>query len=271
VKNGKAPAIQPMAATPPSLRPSAAEGGPAIQPLPAPEQTPAPTPAPETPSTNAAPAISSTEEAVPVEIELTPDGLVAFLGETVSDAELQKRLDNVARANVKEPVLIVKDEKVTHEQLQHVLDMCHAAKLKVKVKVVKSSDTGALKPHASLPLALQPTPGAGGDTAAAKRILPVEIGLATKGRITFEGQSVTLDELKARLNTIAQGNPNQPVVIMKQADVTDGSVDALVTVCQGVSAQLKISVQTAPAFLPMNAPADNLRLLNGETATASLR
>jgi biopolymer transport protein ExbD len=266
VKNGKAPAIQPMAATPPSLRPSAAEGGPAIQPPPAAEQSPAP--ATETPSTNAAPAISSTEEAVPVEIELTPDGLIAFLGETVSDSELQKRLDNVARANVKEPVLIVKDEKVTHEQLQHVLDMCHAAKLKFKVKVVKSSDTGALKPHASLPLALQPPP-AGGDAAAAKRILPVEIGLATKGRITFEGQSVTLDELKARLNTIAQGNPNQPVVIMKQADVTDGSVDALVTVCQGVSAQLKITVQTAPAFLPMNAPADNLRMLNGESATAS--
>ena len=261
-------------------RPSAAEGGSTVPPeplqptphlsaSPAPEQTP--TPAPETPTTNPAPAISSTEEAVPVEIELTPDGLVAFLGETVSDDELQKRLNNVARANVKEPVLIVKDEKVTHEQLQHVIDMCRAAKLKFKVKVVKSSDTGALKPHASLPLALQPTPGTGGDTAAAKRILPVEIGLATKGRITFEGQSVTLDELKARLNTIAQGNPNQPVVIMKQADVTDGSVDALVTVCQGVSAQLKISVQTAPAFLPMNAPADNVPALHDKSATASLR
>jgi biopolymer transport protein ExbD len=273
VKNAKAPAITPMAATPPTLRPSAAEGGPTIQPPPAPETappTPAPGPTTETPATNAAPAISSTEEAVPVEIELTPDGLVAFLGETVSDDELQKRLNNVARANVKEPVLIVKDEKVTHDQLQHVIDMCRAAKLKFKVKVVKSSDTGALKPHASLPLALQPTP-AGSDTPAGKRILPVEIGLATKGRITFEGQSVTLDELKARLSTIAQGNPNQPVVIMKQADVTDGSVDALVTVCQGVSAQLKISVQTAPSFLPMNAPADNLRTLNSESATASSR
>ena len=272
VKNGKAPAIAPMAATPPTLRPSAAEGGPTIQPPPAPEPSPtapSPTPTTETPSTNAAPAISSTEEAVPVEIELTPDGLIAFLGETVSDDELQKRLNNVARANVKEPVLIVKDEKVTHEQLQHVLDMCRAAKLKFKVKVVKSSDTGALKPHATLPLALQPPPAEGDLTAP--KILPIEIGLGTKGRITFEGHSVSLDELKARLATIAQGNPSQPVVITKQPDVTDGSVDALVTVCQGVSAQLKISVKTAPAFLPMNAPADNLRTLNAETETASSR
>jgi len=261
-----------MAATPPTLRPSAAEGGPTIQPPPAPEPAPAAptlTPTTETPSTNAAPAISSTEEAVPVEIELTPDGLIAFLGETVSDDELQKRLNNVARANVKEPVLIVKDEKVTHEQLQHVLDMCRAAKLKFKVKVVKSSDTGALKPHATLPLALQPPPAEGDLTAP--KILPIEIGLGTKGRITFEGHSVSLDELKARLATIAQGNPSQPVVITKQPDVTDGSVDALVTVCQGVSAQLKISVKTAPAFLPMNAPADNLRTLNAETETASSR
>jgi len=276
VKDGKAPAIPPMAATPPALRPSAAEGGPTIQPPPAPEPAPAaptPTPTTETPSTNAPPAITSAEESVPVEIELTSDGLIAFLGETVSDAELQKRLNNVARANVKEPVLIVKDEKVTHEQLQHVLDMCRAARLKFKVKVVKSSDTGALQPHATLPLALQPPPSAGapGDDMAAPKILPIEIGLGTKGRITFEGHSVSLDELKARLATVAQGNPSQPVVITRQPDVTDGSLDALVTVCQGVSPQLKISVKTAPAFLPMNAPADNLPALHAESATASNR
>ncbi|HEX4140566.1 MAG TPA: biopolymer transporter ExbD [Candidatus Methylacidiphilales bacterium] len=254
VKNAKAPAITPLVATPPVLRPSAAEGGPTVQPLPAPEPTPAPAPETAAPSTNAPAAITSAEESVPVEIELTPDGLIAFLGETVSDAELQTRLNNVARANLKEPVLIVKDEKVTHEQLQHVLDMCRTAKLRVKVKVVKSSDTGALTPHATLPVALEPPPADNG----AIKVLPIEIGLATKGRITFEGSSVTLDELKARLTTVAQGNPSQPIVIMKQADVTDDSADALATVCQGVSPQLKISVKTAPSFLPDNAPSANL-------------
>jgi len=274
VKNGKAPAITPMAATPPVLRPSAAEGDPTIQPPPAaaPELhtglAPAPAPAPETPSTNAPATISSSDEAVPVEIELTPDGLIAFLGETVSDAELQKRLNNVARANVKEPVLIVKDEKVTHEQLEHVIDMCRAAKLKYKVKVVKSSDTGALQPHATLPVALQQLPSAGVPSAGAEKTLPIEIGLGSKGHLTFEGRTVSLDQLKEKLATIAKGNPNQPVVIMKQADVTDGSVEALVTVCQGVSSQLKISIKTAPAFLPMNAPAANLRALSGETASS---
>ena len=241
VKNAKAPALVPMAATPPTLRPSAAEGGSTVTPPPA----VTPTPEATTPATSAPGTISSTEEAVPVEIELTPDGQVSFLGEAVSDADLKARLDGVAQSNSKEPVLIVKDEKVSHEQLEHVVDLCHAAKLKVKVKTVKSSDSGALKPHAQLPVALEPAPGIG---SGGEKTLPVEIGLASKGRLTFEGTPVSLDELKSRLATVAQGNPDQPVVIMKNSDVSDDSADALVTVCQGVSSQLKVSVKTAPTF-----------------------
>jgi biopolymer transport protein ExbD len=251
VKDAKATAaapITPKVEAPAALRPSAAEGGPAVQAPPAPESAPA---------TNAPTTISATEEAVPVEIELTPDGQVSFFGEAVTDDELKTRLGNVAQNNAKEQVLIVKDEKVSHDQLQHVIDLCHAAKLKVKVKTVKSSDMGALKPHAQLPVALEPPPAAGGE-----RELPVEIGLSTKGRITFEGNTVSLDQLKDRLATVAKGNPNQPVVIVRASDVPDDSVDALVTVCQGVNSQLKISVRSAPAFtppaLPDNSPADNL-------------
>jgi biopolymer transport protein ExbD len=251
VKNAAAPAIAPLAPAMPSLRPSAAEGGPGVEPVPG--------PAPEVgASTNTAMASApTTEDAVPVEIELTPDGQVSFLGEAVSDADLKARLNSVAQANSSEPVLIVKDEKVTHDQWQHIVDICHAANLKVKLKTVKSSDSGALKPRAQLPVALEEPPAAGSD-----KILPIEIGLASKGRITFEGRNVTVDELKDRLATVAKGDPNQPVVIVKDADVTDGSVDALVTVCQGVSPQLKISVRTAPSFappsLPDNSPAANL-------------
>ena len=261
VKNGKAPALAPVAVTPPTLRPSAAEGG-ATAPTPAPADlaphlSAEPAPETSTPATNAPPVISANEEAVPVEIELTPDGQVSFLGEAVSDSDLKARLASVAQSNSKEPVLIVKDEKVTHDQLQRVVDLCHAAKLKVKIKTVKSSDMGLLKPHANLPVALEPPPAAGYE-----KTLPVEIGLGTKGRLTFEGAPVSLDELKARLATVAKGDPDQPVVIMKEADVPDDSVDALVTVCQGVSSQLKISVKSAPNFtapsLPDNSPAANL-------------
>jgi biopolymer transport protein ExbD len=259
VKNAKGPAVvaTPKVEAPAALRPPAAEGG-------STELTPTPTP--ETPATNAAPVISANEEAVPVEIELTPDGQVSFLGEAVTEDELKARLANVAQNNTKEPVVIVKDEKVTHDQLQHVVDLCHQAKLKVKIKTVKSSDMGALKPRVNLPVVLAPAPPASGDNAMAK-VLPIEIGLGTKGRLTFEGQSVSLDELKDRLATVAKGNPNQPVVILKQPDVSDDSADALMTVCQGVSAQLKISVKTAPSFtppsLPDNSPADNLHPVDG--------
>ncbi len=254
VKNAKGSAIAPMAAAPPTLRPSAAEGGPA----PAPQ--PSATPAPETTTPPPGAPISASDEAVPVEIELTPDGQVCFLGEAVTDAELKSRLAGVAQSNAKEPVLIVKDEKVSHDQWQHVVDLCHDAKLKVKVKTVKSSDSGALKPHAHLPIVLEPPPATGNSTpdvaveSGGKKILPIEIGLATRGRLTFEGTPVTLDQLKSRLATVVQGNPGQPVVIMKNSDVSDDSADALMTVCQGVSSDLKVSVKTAPTFTPPAPP-----------------
>ncbi len=74
---------------------------------------------------------------------------------------------------------------------------------------------------------------------------------------------MNLDELEARLTTVAKGNPDQPILIVKKSDVPDDSVDALVALCQGVSANLKITVKTEPAFTPPAPPdvpsADNLQ------------
>jgi biopolymer transport protein ExbD len=268
VKNAKATALaaKPKAEAAPTLRPAAAEGGSTVPP-PAPAPHLAATPAPEEvkPNTAASGTQAPAEEPVPVEIELTADGQVSFLGEVVTESELKSRLSGVAEANADEPVVIVKDEKVTHGQWQHVVDLVHAAKLKAKLKTVKSADSGALKPRAQPGIALQPAPAPEKTAPGAPRILPVEIGLAPKGRLTFEGQPVTLDELEARLTTIAKGNPNQPVVIVKKSDVPQDSVDALVALCQGVSARLKISVKQEPAFtppsLPDNYPAQNLPAL----------
>ncbi len=189
VKNAKATAVAPppIAEAPPVTRPPAAEGGSTAPPPPAlaPHLSAAPAPE-ETPATaTAVPSGPATDETVPVEIELTPDGQVSLLGEVVSETDLKTRLDSVAQSNAKEPVLIVKDEKVTHDQWQHVVDICHAAKLKVKLKTVKSSDSGALKPHAALHVALAaPAVPATDETPASSgpaKILPVEIGTRHQG------------------------------------------------------------------------------------------
>jgi len=240
--------LKPKAEVPPALRPSAAEGGPV-----------APSPATNAGSTM---AIVPPAEAVPVEIELTPDGQVSFLGEAVNDAELKTRLANVAQNNAQVLVLVVKDEKVSRDQLQHVIDLCHAVKLKVKVKTVKSTDMGALKPHAQLPGALESSGG--------MRELPIEIGLENRGRLTFDGTALNLDELKERLATIGRVNPGQPVVIVKQPEVPQDSVQALVMACREVSPQLKISVKAAPAFAPPSLP-DNFPADNAPRADAPLR
>ena len=276
VKDAKPPAVTPAPVPPPATHPAAAEGGSAVQPPPtlAPHLSASPAPESATPHPSAPPAA---EDSVPVEIELTPDGRISFLGEVVSETDLKSRLDGVAQANPKEPVLIVKDEKVTHDQWQKVVDICHAAKLKVKVKTVKSSDSGALKPPthntavaaasapASPPAGENPAPDLAASPAAAK-IVPVEIDLATQGRLTFEGARVDVDQLEARLARYAQANSNQPVLIVKKSDVTADSLDALVTLCQSVSPHFKITVKTAKVFTPptppvastASAPAENL-------------
>jgi biopolymer transport protein ExbD len=215
--------------------------------VPSPPPPPRPSAAEGSPSTAAAPAPSpaaAADEAVAVEIELTPDGQVSFLGEPVTDVELQQRLHGVAATNVKDPVLIVKDEKVTHDQLQHIVDACHAARLKVRVKTVKSSDSGALEPHA---------PGAPGLVASAEagapKLLPVEIGMNESGSLTFEGTRVTHEELKVRLASIALVNPKQPVVILKKGEIPRDSVNSIVVLCH--QANLKATVKAAKAFVPL--------------------
>jgi biopolymer transport protein ExbD len=249
VKNAKPVAPEPAA---PILRPAAAEGGPFTQPPPpAPHLSASPAPEPSAPA--------AADAAVPVEIELTPDGQISFLGEVVSPAELKSRLQGVAQGNTKEPVLIVKDEKVTHDQWQQVVDICHAAKLKVRIKTVKSSDSGALKPRAqnSSTAVTVPAKAAAPEriaSSAGGKIIPVEIDLAPEGRMTFEGASVDVDQLEIRLARFAKADPTQPVLIVKQADVADDSLEALVTLCQAVSPRFRVTIKTAKSFLPPPPP-----------------
>jgi biopolymer transport protein ExbD len=256
VKDVKTATPPPTAETPPTPRPSAAEGG-STEPPPllTPHLSASPAPAAPPPSPSA-------QDSVPVEIELTPDGQISFLGEVISESDLKSRLDNVSQANADEPVLIVKDEKVTHDQWQKVVDICHAAKLKVKLKTVKSSDSGALKPraHNAAAIAALPPPAApsaaGAAPLAAPKILPVEIDLATKGRLTLEGTSVSVDELEARLSRFATANPKQPILIVRNNDVPDDSVDALVTLCRSVNPHFKVAVKTVNSFLPSSSSMD---------------
>ncbi|MEJ0000573.1 MAG: biopolymer transporter ExbD [Verrucomicrobiota bacterium] len=231
-----------IASTPPVPRPAAGEGS--------------PSPAPAIPAVpvdgNPAPhlaAMPMTEDPVPVEIELTPDGQISFLGETVTEDELRSRLDGVAKNNPTEPILVLKDEKVRHDQLEKVVTLCHEAKLKVRVKTVKSSDSSsAMAPHK----AAAPAVAATGDAPSPERILPVEIGLATDGQTTLDGSKVGPDNLQLMLAAIAKANPRQPVVIVKEGDVAPDKLDAVVAVCRSVNLPLK--VKEARLFSPPPPP-----------------
>lgn len=226
VKNAKAtpsaPAAAPATPAVPAqpARPAAAEGGGTTSMVPAPHLSLAP----------AAPS------AVPVEIELADDGQVSFLGEVVTEEQLKLRLDGVWRTNPDEPVLITKDIAVTRAQWQHIVDLCHAARLKVRVQTRKPGDSASS------------TDGA----ATGSKILPLVIGVAADGTTTFEGQHVTLDDLQAKLDAVAKANPNQPIVVEKSPDAAAAMADPVVALCRG--AHLPVRVKTAKSFLPPAPP-----------------
>jgi biopolymer transport protein ExbD len=174
--------------------------------------------------------------AVPVEIELANDGEISFLGEVVTEEQLKLRLDGVWRTNPDEPVLITKDIAVTRAQWQHIVDLCHAARLKVRVQTRKPGSS------ASSP---------DGATTGSK-ILPLVIGVAADGSTTFEGQHVTLDDLQAKLDAVSKANPTQPIVVEKNPDAAAAMADPVVALCHAM--HLPVRVKTAKTFLPPAPP-----------------
>jgi biopolymer transport protein ExbD len=230
-------------------------GEPAVPPTPTPTAETPPTTPPVTPT----PATTSSEETTPIAvIGLQADGSMTLDGTPVTADVLKTELDDISKTNPTDPLLLLKMDKVTHDQWQNVVDICHAANLKVRVVNAKDYHNPALPastpplttPTAETPPATPsevPRPHLSAAPAPEKPV-PVEIDLKPDGTMTLDGAPVTSDELKAKLAEIANVNPQQPLLLVKTDQATHVQIDQIVAICHG--AKLKVHIKTAKAFTP---------------------
>ena len=137
---------------PPKIKPVAPV---AVQPTPAFVTSKAPATS-KTPETTAIPANSS-NDMVPIDIGLLPDGTVDLLGETMSTDELRSRLVQIAQENPEQLLVITREVKVPQDQLSKVLAICHELKLKPKVLKTGEKSTSLIVPTS--PASNLPAPG----------------------------------------------------------------------------------------------------------------
>jgi len=128
---------------PPLAPPPAPSAPPAVPPAPPvalPEAAPAPVPAPAASAAPVAPTTpvvvvpaspSASSNLPPLELELHPSGKADFQGATLSMAELEPRLEAVAKATPHQPLLIKASQKVTYKQIKRFLKICNDAELPV--------------------------------------------------------------------------------------------------------------------------------------------
>jgi biopolymer transport protein ExbD len=158
----------------------------------------------------------------PVDINLRPDAKVDFQGATYAIDDLKPKLDDLGKTTPGQPVTINGREKVDPAQLKKVVALCHEAKL--KVTVAKAATVAPSAPVAAAPTpapaviapATPPTPPA--------VLAPMDIDVRADGKVDFQGATLTLDDLKPKLDEIAKANPDQPIVIKRKEKLVKGQM-----------------------------------------------
>jgi biopolymer transport protein ExbD len=201
-------------APPQTAAPTASTPAPAVVPVVAPVPVPAAAPAPVTPQPLRA----------PVDINLRPDAKVDFQGATYAIDELKPKLDDLGKSTPGQPVTINGREKVDAAQLKKVVALCHEAKL--KVTVAKAAPAAPAAPVAAAPTpAPAPVAVAPATPPAPPAVLaPMDIDVRADGKVDFQGVTISLDDLKPKLENIAKTTPDQPIVIKRKEKLAKGQM-----------------------------------------------
>jgi biopolymer transport protein ExbD len=212
-------------------------------PAPPPPTAPiAPPPAP------AAPATTSTAAPTPVQIAIADDGSIQINGTPTAVDDLPARLADIAKADPKQLVLIIADDKVPHAQVKKVMGDCKVAKL-THVKHVKvappvpGAPTIISGPTAESPSTVIPaptpapapapaaTPAAPAPPATPTQppvLTPIDLNLRPDAKVDFQGETLTLDELKPKLQTVGKVTPLQPITVNGQENVKPSELKKVV-------------------------------------------
>ena len=171
---------------------------------------------------------------------------------------LKSKFDEVARTNPPQPLILVKKTKVTHEQWQKIVDLAHAANLKLSVVNAREyQGVAPFPPEPPVPPPTAETPPASTTSASPPSSVdqapPAVIGLDTDGSMTWDGSPATEDDLKAKLSDLARTEPKEPLLLLKSGQVKHDQWQKIVAMVH--DAKLKIWVKTAPLGNSETAPA----------------
>jgi len=209
----------------------------------APAATAAPVaaPAPAAPAKPAVKPATPPPVLAPVDLNLRPDAKVDFKGETLTLEELKPKLQEIGKTTPEQPFVINGQEKVKPAEMKKITAMFHAAKLN---KVIVASAAPLPKPAVAAAPAPAPAP-----TPAAPPA-PLDVAVRADGKVDFQGGTLTLDELKPKLEALAKSTPNQPLVVKRKEKLEKGQMKKVVDLCN--ASKLKVTIDKTP---PPAAPA----------------
>jgi len=88
------------------------------------------------------------------------------------------------------------------------------------------------------------------------KLEPINLDLRPDGSVDFQGATLTLDELKPKLEEIAKATPTQPLMINGREKVTHDQLKKVIAICHAAKLKVKVAKAVpAPPTPPPVAPA----------------
>ena len=222
---------------------------------------PAPTPEAAAPAPAATPTPASTK---PVSVVVRNNGSVRYHHAVLDLPKFQAKLAEIAKTNPEQMFEVTAAATVPAEKVQAVMDSFLAAKLEhVTVTIQPGKPSATPTPVAAVPAATPAVPATPATDAPAPhlaaspavatdpttpavpkatvvKLKPLPLDLRPDGNVDFQNATLTLDELKPKLDAIAQATPSQSISIRGKDNVPPGQLDKVVALCK--DAKLKVHV-----------------------------
>ncbi|MCE0484307.1 MAG: FecR family protein [Methylacidiphilales bacterium] len=227
---------------------------PAPLPVPAMKTGPAPAPAPVPGAAAPAPMLK------PINLHLRGDGKVGFERNTLNLDELKPKLAEIAQKTPDRPLTIKPGKKATQEQIDALTKLCQAAGFKSvtvapqptpkpatpAVPAAKTAEAAAL---VSTPAAPTPAPP---PTPTSKPLppameLPLNLQLRPDGKVDFQNATLSLDDLKIKLEELSVISPGQSIVVNGSEKVSHKELKKVLALCREAKLKNVTVAKATPA------------------------
>jgi biopolymer transport protein ExbD len=196
---------------------------------PPPVEKPVLLPVPAVPATTAAPAPTAPASSAPLEITVLGDGNANFAGATLNFTELKQQLIKILKTNPNQAAVVNATKDVPDRLVNNVTTVIAGSPAKPAAAPAAPSQP-VTPPAPPLPPVME---------------LPLNLHLRPDGKIDFQDATLTLDELKPKLEEIAVLTPNQAILIKGRENVSRTQLKKVLAICQEANLA-KVTVAKAP-------------------------